>query len=70
MPIIDGIEATRRIKQQFPDMPIIVQTADSTAQGKKMALLAECDGYIVKPIKKLDLMEMITSVLLKTVILR
>lgn len=63
MPIMNGIEATSQIKQQFPDIPIIAQTADATYQGKERALQAGCDGYIVKPIKKVDLMEMIKSIL-------
>lgn len=63
MPVMDGIEATRKIKQQFPDIPIIAQTAYTTPEEKDKALQAGCDAYIAKPIKKTDLMAIINKVL-------
>lgn len=63
MPVMDGIEATIKLKQQFPDMPIIAQTAYATPEEKKQALKAGFDDYICKPIKKADLLEIIGKVL-------
>jgi CheY-like chemotaxis protein len=63
MPVMDGIEATKKIKQQFPDIPIIAQTAYTTPEEKDKALQAGCDAYIAKPIKKADLMAIINKVL-------
>lgn len=63
MPIMDGIEATMKLKQQFPDMPVIAQTAYATPEEKEQVLQAGCDDYISKPIKKAALMEIISKIL-------
>lgn len=52
MPNIDGIEATKVIKEKLPNLPIIAQTAYSFNEERKMILEAGCDDYIVKPIDK------------------
>jgi len=61
MPEMDGIEATRIIKQQFPAMPVIVQTAHALPDEKARALSAGCDKFISKPFKKTDLIEIINQ---------
>ena len=67
LPVMDGIEATKRIKQQFPDIPVIAQTAYVTPSAKTETLQAGCDDYIAKPIKKALLLETINRVMNKTV---
>jgi PAS domain S-box-containing protein len=59
MPIMDGCEATQRIKKIKPDLPVIAQTAYTMPEEKERALLAGCDNYITKPIDKKDLTAMI-----------
>jgi CheY-like chemotaxis protein len=59
MPGMDGFEATRRLKSNFPTIPIIAQTAYATMEDKEEATLAGCDDFIAKPIKKEILFEMI-----------
>jgi CheY-like chemotaxis protein len=61
LPEMDGIEATRIIKQQFPDLPVIVQTAHALPDEKARALSAGCDKFISKPFKKADLIEIINQ---------
>lgn len=61
MPIMDGHEATKNIKKEFPNLPIVAQTAYSTREDKETALKAGCDDFITKPI---DLNEL-NSVLFK-----
>lgn len=61
LPEMDGIEATRIIKQQFPDLPVIVQTAHALPDEKTRALSAGCDKFISKPFKKADLIEIINQ---------
>ena len=63
MPVMNGIEATIKLKQQFPDMPIIAQTAYASPEEREQVLQAGCDDYISKPIKKSALMEIIGKIL-------
>ncbi|MCG8700290.1 MAG: response regulator [Bacteroidales bacterium] len=52
MPVMNGHEATKKIKSQYPHIPIIAQTAYSTESDKKIALDYGCDDFITKPINK------------------
>jgi len=49
---MDGFEATRRIKSFRPELPIIAITAYSETEDKRKALLAGCDEFLTKPVKK------------------
>lgn len=63
MPILDGIEATKKIKRIRPNLPIIIQTAFAFSNDKDMALRAGCDRYISKPISKNDLLKIVGELL-------
>ena len=63
MPIMDGYEATRQIKQIRPELPVIAQTAYALSQERKQALEAGCDNYITKPIDKELFMKLLNSFL-------
>lgn len=52
MPIMDGYEATRQIKEYRPDLPVIAQTAYSTEDDKKNSKSVGCDDFISKPISE------------------
>lgn len=52
MPIMNGHEATTKIKEFLPNLPIIAQTAYSTVEDKEKAKIAGCDDFITKPIDK------------------
>jgi len=64
MPIMDGFVATQKIKQQFPNLPIIVQTAYVRSDDKELALQSGCDHFIRKPFKKDDLLKIINEVMI------
>lgn len=49
MPTIDGLEATRRIREFNPYIPIIAVTAFALGNDKEKALEAGCNDYIAKP---------------------
>ncbi len=59
MPMMDGIEATRQIRQFNKDVIIIAQTAYAFAGDSEKALEAGCNDYISKPINKTLLFELI-----------
>lgn len=50
MPIMDGHLATKKIKEIRPNLPIIAQTAYSTAEDIRNALEAGCDDFVSKPV--------------------
>jgi len=52
MPEMDGYEATKRIKEFKPDLPIIAQTAYITEADRVKAMACGCSDYISKPISK------------------
>jgi len=62
MPRMDGITATRMIKDLRPSLPVIVQTAYVTEKEK--AFESGCSDFIVKPFRKEDLLSMVRKNLL------
>ena len=61
MPVMDGIEATRRIKTINPDIIIIALTAYALIGDKEKILDAGCDYYLSKPIEKLDVLKILNK---------
>ena len=52
MPLMDGYEATRQIRQINKDVVIIAQTAFGLSGDKEKAIMAGCNDYISKPIQR------------------
>lgn len=52
MPVMNGYEATRRIRTLGLDVPIIAQTAYALSEERIMAMEAGCNDFIAKPIEK------------------
>ncbi|PLX23850.1 MAG: response regulator [Salinivirgaceae bacterium] len=59
MPVMSGLDATRKIKEKLPSIPIIAQTAYAMEDEKQHCLDAGCDDYIAKPIDPNDLFAML-----------
>jgi len=51
LPILDGWEATKRIKAAKPSLPIIALTAHAMEGDERRAREAGCDDYDTKPIE-------------------
>jgi len=56
LPGKDGNYAVSKIKELKPDMPIIAQSAYAFESDKRKSFNAGCNDYLVKPIKKKDLL--------------
>jgi PAS domain S-box-containing protein len=65
MPVMDGFEATRKIKAFRNNLPIIAVTAFAMNGDEKKALEAGCNDYIAKPIIEKNLIKMIEGFGLK-----
>ena len=59
MPVMNGLEAMRLIKQFRPDLPFIALTAYAFESDKRNALDSGCSDYITKPCTKKDLMQVL-----------
>ena len=59
LPVLDGLQATQRIKKIKPGLPIIAQTANAMQEDREKALTAGCDDYISKPIDSNELIQKI-----------
>jgi CheY-like chemotaxis protein len=63
LPVLDGWEATKRIKAASPQMPIIALTAHAMEGDERRAREAGCDDYDTKPIELERLMGKIQRLL-------
>ena len=50
MPVMDGLEATRQIREAGSSVPIIAVTAYAYDSDRAKALDVGCDDYIAKPL--------------------
>ena len=63
MPEMDGLEATRKIREFNSRIPIIAQTAFTLHNDRQRALEAGCNEYIAKPVNAEDLLDKIEKLL-------
>ncbi|MEO1287755.1 MAG: response regulator [Chloroflexota bacterium] len=65
LPVMDGWEATRRIKADadLQTIPVIALTAHAIAGDREKALAAGCDEYETKPVKFARLLAKVESFL-------
>jgi signal transduction histidine kinase/CheY-like chemotaxis protein len=61
LPVMDGYEATRKIREFNKEIIIIGQTAFGFADDREKAINAGCNNYISKPMNRKLLIEMIFS---------
>ena len=54
LPGMDGLEATRKLKEQraTADIPVVAVTSYAMKGDREKALAAGCAGYVTKPIDK------------------
>ena len=61
MPVMDGLEATRRLKETNPSLPIIALTANVFDSDRDAALAAGCDDFLPKPVNSKHCLETIAK---------
>ena len=59
MPVLDGYEATRRIRGVHPELPVIGLTAHASPESRRLCLEAGMVEHVVKPI---DMAELVAAI--------
>jgi CheY-like chemotaxis protein len=59
MPIMDGLEATKLIKESHPDLPVLALTANAFDSDRHLALEAGCNDFLAKPVNSEKCLSMI-----------
>jgi DNA-binding NarL/FixJ family response regulator len=67
MPEMDGIEATRQIKIEYPNVKVLMLSASEDPDGVSRSLAAGADGYCVKTVLSEHLKVAIDTILLGAV---
>ena len=61
MPVLDGVEATRRIHDDLPELPIVILTMHGDEALRRDAVNAGAAGFITKDVSMQEVVATITS---------
>jgi CheY-like chemotaxis protein len=59
MPLMNGLEATKAIKEKHPDLPILALTANAFDSDRQLAMDAGCNDFLSKPVSSEECLETI-----------
>nr|WP_278706259.1 ATP-binding protein [Bacteroides intestinalis] len=60
MPVMDGLVATRKIREFNSDIPIVALTANAFDIDRASAMDAGCNAFLPKPVKRKQLLELLS----------
>ena len=63
MPVMDGLEATKAIREKHPDLPIVALTANAFDSDRQLAVEAGCNDFLSKPVSSEACIETIKKLL-------
>ena len=63
MPVLDGYEATRRIKRIKPWLPVVAISAFGSSSESENWKMAGCDSYLSKPLNSFELTKVMQELL-------
>ncbi|MDZ5473963.1 response regulator transcription factor [Bacillus sp. 31A1R] len=66
LPDMDGFEICSRLREDYPNLPIIILSARGQDMDKIMGLELGADDYIVKPFNPLELVARVRTILRRT----
>ena len=61
MPEVDGLEATRKIKEMRPWLPVVATTANTYDENAQACKEAGCDEFLTKPLQFRKMFELMQS---------
>lgn len=65
LPEVNGLTATKIIKQMRPDLPVLAQTAYAMDADRQACYAVGCDDFLSKPYRKSELISRIKELLNK-----
>ena len=61
MPVMGGLEATRKIREFNNDIPIVALTANAFDADRASAIDAGCNAFLSKPVKRKQLLDLFSG---------
>ncbi len=70
IPLKNGIDATRFVKEKYPQIPVVIVTAYASREIREKSYMAGCDAYLTKPILPHTLLKTVGEFLDKKEVVR